>query len=99
MALPTETKKRFRSLGHGLKPVVTIAGKGLSESVLTELSRALDDHELIKIKLVITDRDTRKQLVEELCKQSRATLVQEIGKVALIYRESRNQPVKASNAR
>ena len=39
MALSNEKKKHYRILGHDLKPVVMIAGKGLSDSVLAELER------------------------------------------------------------
>ena len=46
MSLDTDTKKHYRTLGHSLKPVVTVASKGLTEGVLAELQRALDDHEL-----------------------------------------------------
>ena len=51
MPLDPELKKRLRGIGHALHPVVTVAGNGLSEGVLTELERALHDHELIKVKL------------------------------------------------
>ena len=30
-------KKRFRAIGHHLRPVVTVAGNGLSESVMHEI--------------------------------------------------------------
>ena len=32
--------KQMRSIGHKLKPVVTVAGKGLSEGVRMEIERA-----------------------------------------------------------
>ena len=50
MTTSSADKKYLRSLGHPLKPVVTVAGNGLTESVVTEINRALNDHELIKIK-------------------------------------------------
>ena len=53
MPLSTALKKQYRTIGHNLNPIVTIAGNGLSEPVLAELDRALDDHELIKVKLAI----------------------------------------------
>ena len=52
MTSSNEDKKHLRRLGHNLKPVVTVAGNGLSENVSAEIARALNDHELIKIKLV-----------------------------------------------
>ncbi len=99
MTLSTDNKKRFRTIGHGLKPVVTIAGNGLSEGVLTELNRALDDHELIKVKLAIEDREQRKATIADLCHQAKAELIQTIGKVVLIYRESRKPKLNTSNTR
>lgn len=98
-SMTPEDKKRFRTLGHALKPVVTVAGKGLSEGVYAELERALDDHELIKVKLAVEDRDQRKALIDELCTTTRAAQVQTIGKVVLIYRAARKPKLTTSNVR
>ncbi len=94
MSLSNERKKYLRQLGHGLKPVVTVASKGLSESVLTELNRALEDHELIKVKLSV---DNKTELTKDLCAQSKAELVQSIGSIILIHREAKNPNPKLSN--
>jgi putative RNA-binding protein, YhbY family len=99
MSLSPETKKRYRTIGHGLKPVVTVAGKGLSEGVIAELGRALDDHELIKVKLAMEDREERKQAIADLCSQTGAELVQTIGKIVLIFREARKPKLATSNIR
>lgn len=97
MTISTEQRKHFRTLGHNLKPVVTIAGNGLSEGVLEELNRALNDHELVKIKLAITDRELRKQVVTDMCQQAPCELIQEIGKIALIFRKAEKPNPKLSN--
>jgi len=97
MPLSNDRKKDYRSIGHNLKPIVTIAGNGLSHSVLEELDRALEDHELIKVKLVINDREARKAVVQEVCKKTRSEAIQEIGKVALLYREAKRPNPKLSN--
>lgn len=97
MSLTQEQKKQFKSIGHHLKPVVTIAEQGLSEGVLAELDRALNDHELIKIHLRLADRDDRAVILTELCQQISASLVQSIGKMALIYRKNPNANPKLSN--
>jgi len=99
MTISQETKKRFRTIGHGLKPVVTIAGKGLSEGVQAELERALDDHELIKVKLAMEDREERKDVVKSLCTSTGAEVVQTIGKVVLIFRAARKPKLSTSNIR
>ncbi|GAA5317124.1 MAG: YhbY family RNA-binding protein [Candidatus Pelagadaptatus aseana] len=97
MPLTPERKKQYRNIGHNLKPVVTVAGNGLSEGLMEELNRALDDHELIKVKLMIGDRELRKQVSAEMVKQANAELVQEIGKVALIFRAAKRPNLKLSN--
>lgn len=99
MPLSAALKKQYRTIGHNLNPVVTIAGNGLTEAVLTEVERALNDHELIKVKLAITDRLARQETIQTLCHTSGAELVQEIGKVALIYRQARKPKVNTSNIR
>lgn len=97
MSLSPEQKKQFRSIGHSLNPIVTVAGKGLTENIQLEVDRALDDHELIKVKFAVGDRDTKKQLIKELCDIVEATIVQEIGNIALIYRKAMEPNPKLSN--
>ncbi len=97
MPLSNDRKKQFRTLGHKLNPIVTIAGNGLSEGVIAELNRALDDHELIKVKLAITERDERKEMVQELVQLPNVELIQEIGKVVLLYRANKKPNPKLSN--
>lgn len=97
MTLTADRKKQYRNLGHKLKPVVTVAGNGLSETVMTELNRALEDHELIKVKVVVEDREKRKEVIMQMCRKSHSEVVQEIGKVALLYRKAKKQNLKLSN--
>ena len=87
MSLKGIQKKKLRGQAHHLKPVVTIADKGLSDSVVLEIERALNDHELIKIKLR-SDRETRKMWVASITKKCNAELVQTIGQVACFYRKN-----------
>lgn len=84
--LTAKQRKRFRAIGHTLGPVVTIAGNGLSESVMQEVSRALSDHELIKVKIIADDRVEKKAMIAQLVSDNGALLVQAIGSIALIYR-------------
>jgi len=90
-------KKQLRSIGHHLKPVVTVAGAGLSETVMAEIDRALHDHELIKVKVAIDDRNLRLTTTQDICEQHKASLVQSIGKIALILRRNTRPNPKTSN--
>ncbi|EIK53048.1 RNA-binding protein [Stutzerimonas stutzeri TS44] len=97
MPLTNEQKKHYKSIGHHLKPVLIVAENGLSEGVLAELERALNDHELIKVQLRIAEREDRHALMEELCKTARCELVQSIGKMALVYRKNPKANKQLSN--
>ena len=97
MELSNAKKKQLRTIGHHLNPIVTIAEKGITEGVSAELERALTDHELIKIKININNPAARKTIAAELCSQHKATLVQSIGKVALLLRPAKKPNEKLSN--
>jgi RNA-binding protein len=89
--------RQLRALGHKLKPVVTVAGNGLSDGVLAEVERALEQHELIKIKLAVGDREAKKPMTEELCQRTGAELVQSIGNIILVLRRSAEPDPRLSN--
>lgn len=92
--LPT---RQLRAIGHNLKPIVTVAGNGLSDAVRLEIERALDDHELIKVKFAVGDRDQRDAVLQEMLEETQAELVQRIGNIALILRRSAEPDPRKSN--
>ena len=84
--LSESERRALRGRAHALKPVVMIGQAGLSAAVLAEIERALDDHELIKIKARVGDRKVRNALFETACANLGAVLIQRIGNVAVLYR-------------
>jgi RNA-binding protein len=97
MTLSNQQKKQFRTIGHSLKPVVTIAAKGTTESVVMELERAISDHELIKIKVVVGDRDKRNSTISTVNEILGSITVQQIGNIALIYKAAKKPDPMLSN--
>jgi len=97
MTISNTEKKRFRQIGHGLNPIVTIAQKGYTENIREELDRALNDHELIKVRLAVGDREVKRELTEAVCGDLGAECVQSIGHVVLLYREAKKPNPKLSN--
>lgn len=96
-ALSIQERKRLRRIGHALNPVVMLGNDGLSEGVLEEAQRALNDHELIKAKVLGEDREARQQLIEALAEQTGAQIVQKIGKVVLLFKKANKQNQHLSN--
>jgi RNA-binding protein len=97
MSLTNDQKKRLRNVAHKLNPIVTVGGNGLSENVQLEVDRALEDHELIKVKFAVGDRDLKRQLIKELVGIVEAELIQEIGNIAVLFRPADEPNPKLSN--
>lgn len=96
MASRTEKRKLIR-IAATLKPVVIVGARGPSDSVLTEIERALTDHELIKIRLGEDDRDARRDTAARLAEALSAQLIQQVGKTIVLYRANPNADRKLSN--
>lgn len=92
MPLTTSQIRYLRGLAHSLKPVVQLGGKGVTAGVLKELEQALDDHELIKVRLAGGDKATRDGDLAKLVDSSHAEAIQTIGHVAVLYRRNDEQP-------
>ena len=87
----TNAQTRFlRGQAHGLKAMLQVGGKGISEALVGEVVLALEHHELVKVKIAAEDREVRDALVADLVRRSGAALVQRIGHVAILYRPSQD---------
>ena len=96
-ALSIQERKRLRQIGHALNPVVMLGGQGLTENVIEETNRALNDHELIKVKIAGEDREARVAAMNEIAQVTGAEIVQTIGKIVLLYKKAAKQNPKLSN--
>ena len=92
MPLSSSQTRYLRGLAHPLKPVLLLGGKGVTAGVLKELEQALDDHELIKVRLSGEDRAARSVEIAKLVESSHAETVQTIGRIAVLYRRKPEQP-------
>jgi RNA-binding protein len=80
-------RKYLRGLAHSMKPVVFIGHRGITESVIREINDALSIHELIKVKFVdFKEKDSKKELSENIEATTSAEWVGTIGHVAIFYR-------------
>lgn len=92
--LTNAQKKHLRALGHDLNPVVLVGKEGLTDSLLASTLVALKTHELIKIKAGQNAPLERAEMAKELSRLTGAALVQQIGRVALLYRPNRDLPLE-----
>jgi RNA-binding protein len=83
----TDPQRRWlKKQAHHLKPVVLLGQAGLSDAVLAEIERALDHHELIKVRVNGGDRDERDAQVEAIAERTASDVVQRIGNTASYFR-------------
>ncbi|MEO6365482.1 MAG: ribosome assembly RNA-binding protein YhbY [Luteimonas sp.] len=88
----TSAQTRFlRGQAHGLKAMLQVGGKGVTPAVVAEIDGALEIHELIKVKIGAEDREARGAMIDELADKVGAALVQRIGHVAVLYRQSKDK--------
>ncbi len=80
-------RKALKARAHALDPILHIGAKGLTESVIAEIGRALDAHELVKVRAGGLERAAREAALAEICARLDARPVQHIGKVLVVYRK------------
>lgn len=87
-ALNPQTIRELKSKLHHLKPVVIIGNHGLTDAVTHEIDRALNDHELIKVRANASNKEEFTAITEKLCADTQSTLIQTIGHIIAIYRKN-----------
>jgi len=81
-------RKYLRGLAHGLKPVVFIGQKGLTPEVLLSAEKALERHELIKVKFNdFKGKDEKTEISGRIEKETGAENVGMIGHIVIFYRQ------------
>ena len=95
--MQTRLLKQYRAIAHKLNPIVTVGANGITDNVKLELDRALSDHELVKIKVNIGDRDDRSEAIAELSVACGAEIIQTIGRTATLLRATDNPDPRKSN--
>lgn len=92
MTLTDKQRRYLRGLAHDLQPVIMVGNSGLTEGVARETERALNDHELIKLKVRVGNREGRDEIVRQLAERTLSGIVQRIGHVAVLYRARADLP-------
>jgi putative YhbY family RNA-binding protein len=86
LQLTPKQRQTLKGRAHKLNPVVLLGNAGLSEPVLKEIDRALNAHELIKIRVPGDDEAERVRVFTDIADRLSAARVQSIGKVLVLYR-------------
>jgi RNA-binding protein len=89
--LNSTQRKHLRGLAHHLEPVVRVGQKGVIDSVVAEAARALEAHELIKVRVDAEGKE-KKAIAEDLAARTEAELAGVVGKIAILYKAREDKP-------
>jgi RNA-binding protein len=94
--LPTKLSgkalRHLRALGHDLTSVLAVGKNGVTESLAKETERALEKHELIKVKVMQEAPVGRQEAAEQLAEKTGAVLAQVLGRTFLLYKRNAKKP-------
>jgi len=92
MPLSSQQIRKLRGFAHPLKVIVIVGNNGLTENVVNEIDNALEQHELLKVRVNAGDRDDRDEMIQSMLEKTGAVLIQRIGNVAVLYRNNPEKP-------
>ena len=95
MELTAKQRQYLRGLAHAQKPLVQIGTKGVGESVVEQIRAQLEAHELVKIRFNTESAVEPEEVAADLALQTKSQLVQQSGRVLLLYRRHAQKPTIA----
>ena len=86
--LTSTQAKYLRGIAHGLKPVVFIGQKGLTDAMIRSTEEAFASHELIKIKFIdYKEKKQKTEIARALEGRTGSRLAGMIGHIAILYKQ------------
>ena len=86
--LTSTQAKYLRGIAHGLKPVVFVGQKGVTDALISSAEEAFDRHELIKIKFIdFKEKKQKTDIARTLESRTGSYLAGIIGHIAILYRQ------------
>ena len=92
--LTGKEKRQLRALGNQIKSTVIIGKEGITPKVRRFIEEAFNKKTLVKVKILDTCNEDRKQIAEKLDKLKDTYVVQILGRTILLYRPFREDSEK-----
>ncbi len=78
------TKKELKGIGVGMKPTVHVGKDGLTENIVGELKNQMKTNHVVKVKVLASSVDQKREIAEELASRSGTKLVEIRGSTLLL---------------
>ncbi len=87
--LTGKQKSYLRSKAHHLNPIFQVGKGGVNSNMTEQIGQALEVRELLKVSILQNCEENKKDIAEQLVRGTRSDLVQVIGNIIVLYKESR----------
>ena len=86
----SKQRSKLRALAHHLKPILIIGKSGIIKGAVSSIDKALDDHELIKVKLG-HDKKVKEQFISIIENDLSAFIIGNVGHTFIIFRRQNDK--------
>ena len=96
--LTNKEKKYLRKLANPLNSVFKVGKEGVSSNQIKSINDYLEAHELVKISILKNCDFETMEVALDLCSATKAELVQIIGRIIILYRQSKKKIINLKEA-
>lgn len=87
--MTSKERAQLRAMANTIEPIIQIGKDGIGDNLITQIDDALDARNLIKIRVHLeTSPKSPKDLANEIAPRLNADVVQVIGGIIVLYRET-----------
>ena len=90
--LNSKQRSYLRGEANELDPIIHVGKEGVTKALLEHLEEALDDHELLKGRVLDNAPRGVKEMAHILAEETGADVVQVIGGIFVLYRPNPEDP-------
>jgi RNA-binding protein len=83
--MPPRTIKDVKRVGHGLRPTVHVGKEGVTDTLIDEISKQVKARKVVKVRLLPSVEEDRKQVAEDLADRSNSVLIEVVGHTILLW--------------
>ncbi|MBG9590279.1 ribosome assembly RNA-binding protein YhbY [Cytobacillus firmus] len=87
--LTGKQKRLLRSKAHHLNPIFQVGKGGVNENMIKQVGEALEARELLKVSVLQNCEENRDTVAQQLSEGAKADVVQIIGNIIVLYKESK----------
>ncbi len=94
MSLTSKQRSYLRGLANNLDPIIQVGKGGITANLLLQVDEALEAREVVKGKVLKNYFGGVRETAVELATKTGAEVVQVIGSIFVLYRESKENKIK-----